>query len=185
MAAFNSTETVNDRMASRLSGRTEGTSEGRTEGKGINLLGVSFDFMPGRGLEKTASTDVPVKKIEWESNVTSALTRAQREHKPLVVVFKEDRCGWCKLFADELQKPEVGAIAKDAVYLQVTPSSNSEAKQLANLCKVEGYPTVSVLSVEGGVISPVSKIAGFMDSTKFINHMRLAFSSANGNRGDA
>lgn len=185
MAAFNSTETVNDRMASRLSGRTEGTSEGRTEGKGINLLGVSFDFMPGRGLEKTASTDAPVKKIEWESNVTSALTRAQREHKPLVVVFKEDRCGWCKLFADELQKPEVGAIAKDAVYLQVTPSSNSEAKQLANLCKVEGYPTVSVLSVEGGVISPVSKIAGFMDSTKFINHMRLAFSSANGNRGDA
>ena len=89
------------------------------------------------------------------------------------------------MFADELQKPEVAAIAKDAVYLQVTPSSNAEAKQLANLCKVEGYPTVSVLSVEGGVISPVSKIAGFMDSTKFLNHMRLAFASANGNRLNA
>lgn len=181
MSAFNSTESGNDRVANRLIGRTEEPAER----KGINLLGISFDFMPGRGLEKTASTDAPVKKIEWESDVTSALTRAQREHKPLVVVFKEDRCGWCKLFADELQKPEVGAIAKDAVYLQVTPSTNSEAKQLANLCKVEGYPTVSVLSVEGGVISPVSKIAGFMDSTKFINHMRLAFTSANGNRLNA
>lgn len=185
MAAFNSTESGNDRMANRLLGRTEGRTEDKAEGKGINLLGLSFDFMPGRGLEKTSGTDAPVKKIEWESNVTSALTRAQQEHKPLVVVFKEDRCGWCKLFSDELQKPEVGALAKDAVYLQVTPSSNAEAKQLANLCKVEGYPTVSVLSVEGGVISPVSKIAGFMDSTKFINHMRLAFSSANSNRLNA
>jgi hypothetical protein len=181
MSAFNSTESENPRSAMRL----EGKAESQTERKGINLLGITFDFMPGRGLEKTAVTDAPVKKIEWESDVTSALTRAQREHKPLVVVFKEDRCGWCKLFADELQKPEVAAIAKDAVYLQVTPSSNAEAKQLANLCKVEGYPTVSVLSVEGGVISPVSKIAGFMDSTKFLNHMRLAFASANGNRLNA
>lgn len=148
------------------------------KGDGINLLGLSFDFMPGRGFEKLSTTDKTPNKIEWQSDVTTALTKAQREHKPLVVVFKEDRCGWCKLFSDELQKPEVGAIAKDAVYLQVTPSTNSEAKQLANLVKVEGYPTVSVLSVEGGVISPISKIAGFMDSNKFINHMRVAFSAA-------
>jgi thiol:disulfide interchange protein len=141
--------------------------------------------MPGRGLERNASTDATAKKIEWESDVTSALTRAQREHKPLVVVFKEDRCGWCKLFSEELQKPEVGAIAKDAVYLQVTPSTNAEAKQLANLLKVEGYPTVSVLSVKGGEISPISKVAGFMDSKKFIDHMRVAFTSANGNRLNA
>ncbi|MDP3508195.1 MAG: thioredoxin family protein [Candidatus Melainabacteria bacterium] len=176
MSAFNSTE---------IQSRPELPAKLTSERQGISLLGISFDFMPGRGAERTSGTDALPKKIEWESDVTSALTRAQKEHKPLVVVFKEDRCGWCKLFADELQKPEVGAIAKDAVYLQVTPSTNSEAKQLANLCKVEGYPTVSVLSVEGGVISPVSKIAGFMDSTKFINHMRLAFASVNGNRGNA
>ncbi|MBP9089714.1 thioredoxin family protein [bacterium] len=181
MSAFNSTE-----IRSRPDIVTgERSSERTSERNGINLLGITFDFMPGRGAEKTQGTDAQPKKIEWESDVTSALSRAQKEHKPLVVVFKEDRCGWCKLFAEELQKPEVGAIAKDAVYLQVTPSTSSEAKQLANLCKVEGYPTVSVLSVEGGVISPISKIAGFMDSTKFINHMRLAFASANGNRANA
>ena len=141
MSAFNSTE-----IQSRPELLTaERTPERTPERNSINLLGISFDFMPGRGLEKTLTTDAQPKKIEWESDVTSALTRAQREHKPLVVVFKEDRCGWCKLFADELQKPEVGVIAKDAVYLQVTPSTNSQAKQLANLCKVEGYPTVSVL----------------------------------------
>lgn len=169
MAVSNSTELEVERKPS---------TERSNERNGINLLGVSFDFMPGRGLERTVNTDATPKKIEWESDVSGALTKAQREHKPLVVVFKEDRCGWCKLFSDELQKPEVGAIAKDAVYLQVTPSSNSEAKQLANLVKVEGYPTVSVLSVEGGVISPISKVAGFMDSNKFINHMRVAFAAA-------
>ncbi|CAN5198309.1 hypothetical protein BH11CYA1_BH11CYA1_27780 [soil metagenome] len=168
MTVFNTAEVESDRKVAST----------ERKGDSINLLGLHFDFMPGRGVDKSTTTDRPAEKIQWESNVSTALTRAQNEHKPLVVVFKEDRCGWCKVFSDELQKPEVGAIAKDAVYLQVTPSTNAEAKQLANLVKVEGYPTFSVLSVDHGNITPISKLAGFMDSNKFINHMRVAFAAA-------
>jgi len=126
-------------------------------------------------LEKNKSADSHAGKIEWNTDIKTAFSRAQKEGKPLVVVFQEDRCGWCKLFANELEKPATAAIARDAVFLRVTPSSNAEGKQLAELCKIEGYPTVSVLTVKDGHITPVAKASGFAESEKFVENMRKVF----------
>ncbi len=116
-----------------------------------------------------------LSRIEWATDVKSALTRAQAEGKPLVVVFQEERCGWCKLFGKELEKASTNSIAQDAIFLRVTPSSNADGKKLAELCKIEGYPSVSVLTVNKGSISPVFKVSGYLESDKFVSSMKNVF----------
>jgi thioredoxin-related protein len=142
---------------------------------GANLHRINFDFVAGRGVN-AVGTD-KTARIEWSTDVSASLSRAQKEHKPLVVVFTEDYCGWCKVFKGELEKPAMNAVANDAVFLRVAPSKDPKAKHLADLCKVEGYPTISILSVENGKITPVSKVSGYMESNKFIAHLRGTIAS--------
>lgn len=141
-----------------------------------NLHLASYDFSASRA-DATAAGRDSTARIEWSTDVSASLSRAQREHKPLVVVFTEDYCGWCKVFKGELEKPAMNAVANDAVFLRVTPSKDAKAKHLADLCKVEGYPTISILSVENGKISPVSKVSGYMESNRFISHLRGTIAS--------
>ncbi len=128
-----------------------------------------------RPFEGSKSVEQNISQIEWQTDVKSAFTRAQAEGKPLVVVFQEDRCGWCKLFGQELEKSSTSAIAKDAIFLRVTPSNNADGKKLAELCNIEGYPSVSVLTVKGGNITPVFKVSGFLESPKFVASMQRVF----------
>ncbi len=148
---------------------------GKSSDSAREVLSQQFAFNVARPLERSQSGEQNLSNIEWQTDVKSAFTQAQAEGKPLVVVFQEDRCGWCKLFSQELEKASTGAIAKDAIFLRVTPSNNADGKKLAELCNIEGYPSVSVLDVKNGSITPVFKVSGFLDSPKFVASMQKVF----------
>ena len=71
------------------------------------------------------------KKIEWSRDVTASLKAAQADKKPLVVVFEEDYCGWCKEFDKQLSRPDFAlAVGSEAHYLKVSPSKDKDARTL-------------------------------------------------------
>lgn len=118
------------------------------------------------------------RKIEWSKDVTASLKAAQADKKPLVVVFEEDYCGWCKEFDKQLSRPDfAGAVGSEAHYLKVSPSKDKDARTLANLVNVEGYPSAAVLNVSGGRITPVSKVSGYLTAEKFVDTLKMAFRS--------
>jgi len=112
---------------------------------------------------------LPGKRIGWRfDDITAALTQANTDGKPLVVVFVAEPCGWCRIFlAHVLRCDGFNALAGQAHFAILTNVTGANARpgeedqrQLGRLLKVEGYPTTAVVSVKAGTITPVAKIAG-------------------------
>jgi thioredoxin-related protein len=121
--------------------------------------------------------DRPAERhIDWSNSVLDSLKTAQIEHKPLVVVFEQDNCGWCKEFDKQLDKPQfVNAVGDQANFLRISPASDKDALALSNLVGVEGYPSAVVLEVSGGKVTPVSKYSGYHDADEFAISLQNAF----------
>lgn len=129
-------------------------------------------FHVGNPMDRSAE-----KHIDWSNNVLDSLKTAQIEHKPLVVVFEQDNCGWCKEFDKQLDKPQfVSAVADQANFLKVSPANDKDALTLSKLVGVEGYPSAVVLDVTGGKVTPVSKFSGYHDADEFASSLQTAFS---------
>jgi len=110
--------------------------------------------------------------IEWASSLKDGLAQAQREGKPLVCVFEEDNCAWCKKFDQELTKPAAAELGQDAIFVHLSPSKDQGAFTLANNLGIDSYPTVSVLDVNGSNINERSRMTGFMTADQFAAQYR-------------
>lgn len=104
------------------------------------------------------------KHIEWMKNLNEAMKTAAQEHKPLVCVFEEDNCGWCKQFDKELTKPAAMQLGEDAVFVKIHPSQDPDGQALASNLGINAYPTVSILDFNGTNVSERSRITGFMSA---------------------
>ena len=50
-------------------------------------------------------------EIKWEKELSSAIAKANKEHKPLMVVVTKNGCRWCDVLKKEtLQNPKVAAV---------------------------------------------------------------------------
>lgn len=119
-----------------------------------------------RILALTAAVAVvaPAFAAEWMNDINAAKAKAQAEHKLILMDFTgSDWCGWCiKLRKEVLDKPEFDAYAKDKFVLmevdmprntsKLTPEIQAQNKQLCDQYKVNGFPTLLVISPEGTVV---------------------------------
>jgi thioredoxin-related protein len=119
----------------------------------------------------TATQEI-TKPIDFAPSLRDAVTRGQQTGKPVVVVFEEDNCGWCKRFDSELGKPAVSALAGDAIFVKACPSKDPAAQALAKNLGVDAYPTVSVLNVSGGGILERTRMVGYMTADDFATRFR-------------
>jgi len=103
-------------------------------------------------------------EVKWLTNFAAAREVAKKENKFLFVDFSgSDWCGWCiKLHKEVLSQKEFLDYAKDNLVLVLidfprksaqTPEEKQQNNALADQYKVDGFPTVLLLSPEGKVIA--------------------------------
>jgi protein disulfide-isomerase len=106
------------------------------------------------------NTSTTFAKPGWSEDFAKASAQAKAEKKLLLIDFTgSDWCGWCiKLDKEVFSKPEFEEYAKKNLVLVEAdfPRSKELAKEtkeqnakLQKEYKIQGYPTVIVLSAEG------------------------------------
>lgn len=111
-------------------------------------------------LQELAERIKAVREIDWLTDFEEAKKRAAKEKKPILMFFTgSDWCGWCeKLHADVFDKDEFMKFAlKNVILLELdfpksVPQSEElriQNKALGEKFKVDGYPTVALVTPDG------------------------------------
>lgn len=130
----------------------------------------------------------PLLGAQWETDMDTALARATKEKKAVLVDFTgSDWCGWCvKLRKEVLDTEAFTEYAQDKfVLLEVDVPKNAarvggEAKLAENrkLCEkfnVQAYPTLMAMSAEGIALKRVSGYNKLTElETEFASALKLA-----------
>ena len=93
------------------------------------------------------------QELSWETDMTKAVERAEKEHKVIMLFFTgSDWCGWCVRLQNEVFKQvDFKSWAQEKVVLveldfpRNTPQSESIKNQnvtLSQMFEIKGYPTV-------------------------------------------
>ena len=93
------------------------------------------------------------QELSWETDMTKAVERAEKEHKVIMLFFTgSDWCGWCVRLQNEVFKQvDFKSWAQEKVVLveldfpRNTPQSESIKIQnvtLSQMFEIKGYPTV-------------------------------------------
>lgn len=104
--------------------------------------------------------------INWKYDLQDALKSAKAQHKPIMIDFYTDWCGWCKkLDSDTYSDPKVNAASGKFICVKI----NAEKEPaLAGKYGVSGYPTIIFLDSNGNVIR---KIPGYLPPDGFLANM--------------
>jgi thioredoxin-related protein len=111
-------------------------------------------------------------RIEWAASLKDGIKQAQEQGKPLICVFEEAQCGWCKRFDQELAKPAAAALGENAIFVRISPSTDPDGRGLATNLGINSYPTVSVLDINGSSISERTRMTGYMTLSDFASHIQ-------------
>ncbi len=127
------------------------------------LLALAWAAAPRAG---GAADALPT--VTWTENLNGALTRAQNELKPVLVVFASPSCPWCSRFkAETLADQKVLAALAGFVCVGIDTSRDD---QTAQNFQVRGVPAVMILSGDG---RPQWGTEGFMDQTAFLAFLEV------------
>src|ERR1700720_3453095 len=99
-------------------------------------------------------------QVEWLTDVSSALEKARRENKYVLLDFTgSDWCGWCmKLKSEVFDQPEFATFAKqNLVMVEVdfphhkaqSPAQKQLYAKLAQKLQIQGFPTIVMLDQNG------------------------------------
>ncbi len=109
--------------------------------------------------------------VEWLTNLDTAMTRAQKENKAVLLDFTgSDWCPWCqKLKSEVFDRFEfAGYAAANLVMVEVDFPRRKQLNidqlntnyALASKYAVEGYPTIILLNAEGRVLGRCGYVQG-------------------------
>jgi thioredoxin-related protein len=96
------------------------------------------------------------KKLVWNNNLEKAVAIAKKENKAILINFSgSDWCKWCKRLNAEVfsQKEFINYAKKNLVlvnidfpqYTQQDPKVESYNREVAQMFRVQGFPTVVVI----------------------------------------
>jgi len=112
-------------------------------------------------VESSKSTEIEkvAETLKWTNNFEKANAESQKTGKPIFAFFTgSDWCGWCKrLQATVFRKPEFITWANKNVILleldfprrtKLDPKIAQQNRQLQQLFKVRGYPTIHIFNAK-------------------------------------
>jgi thioredoxin-related protein len=104
-------------------------------------------------------TSTTVYADEWDT----ALKKAKKEDKPVVLYFFTAHCSYCQAMDKEvLAEKEVSTVLKkNAVYLRIDVEKRED---LARFYGVRGYPTTTLLEPNG---QRIAQIPGYIEKNNF------------------
>jgi thioredoxin-related protein len=129
------------------------------------------------GCKKEGTSD----NLDWETNLETALQKAQKENKTVLVNFTgSDWCIWCQRLSNEVfSQSEFEKFAKEnLVLVKIDFPKNIELpmetkmynNQLAQRFGVEGFPTIFLLKPDGTVVLQTGYQPG--GPVNYINHLK-------------
>jgi thiol:disulfide interchange protein len=110
------------------------------------------------------------KGVAWVTDWDTALSRAKKENKVVVVDFYADWCVWCRrLDSTTYRDPAVVRfLAEKTVPLKLNVEG-SPGRALANKYGVDGLPTIVILGADG---REVGRIPGYMPADRFLETVK-------------
>ncbi len=109
----------------------------------------------------------PSGDIPWQGDYQTALKTASAEDKLVLAYLHTDWCKYCKkLEAETLPSENVRREASRFVWIKLNPENNEDGAGLQQKYRVEGFPTILVLTGDG---VRVDQIEGFLPPEEFVN----------------
>lgn len=141
------------------------------------LLSLALIIAILTGCKKAGASD----NLDWETNLETALQKAQKENKTVLVNFTgSDWCIWCQRLTNEVfSQSEFEKFAKEnLVLVKIDFPKNIEQSmetkfynnQLAQRFGIEGFPTIILLNKNGELILQTGYQPG--GPVNYINHLK-------------
>lgn len=103
--------------------------------------------------------------IRWERKFEDALKKARAAHKPVIIDFWAQWCGWChRLDKTTYMDPAVVELSKDFVAVKVNTEGEPRDVAVAIRYDVSSLPTIMVVSPQG---RPITRVNGFVGPGQF------------------
>lgn len=149
------------------------------------LLTLSLLALPTLALAQNSennqnSDDKP--SIPWRKSYTSALDEARKTHKPIMIDFYTDWCGWCvKLDEDTYSDPSVIKQSRQFIPVKLNAEQSGIPESLAESYHITGFPTILFLDPSSAYDPSdskpkpsgiVGKIPGYMPPKDFLEELQ-------------
>jgi thioredoxin-related protein len=108
--------------------------------------------------------------VDWETNYDTALEKAKKDRKLVMVYVYTDWCPWCKRF-DKTTYPDKTvqeALAKNFVPLRINPEKSKKNTELAIQFGTRGYPHLLVLDNNG---KKINELGGYLPADEFARRL--------------
>lgn len=111
-------------------------------------------------------------KVEFASlDFSSALSRATKENRLVMVDFYTDWCGWCKkMDSDTFADARVAGALRDVISIKV--NAEKEGESVAEQYRVRGFPTLIFVSASGEVVEKVEGYVGADEMLKILASLK-------------
>ena len=114
--------------------------------------------------KKVDSPSLSTGSIQWQASFESALARAAKEEKPLMVDFETEWCGFCKKLDRETYGNEQVIRFVQQFFIAVKVDGDKRT-DLRDKYSVEGYPTIVFLSPQA---VELKRIVGYRPPSDFL-----------------
>src|SRR5882724_3751670 len=99
--------------------------------------------------------------VDWQTSYDTALAKAKKDNKIVMIDLYTDWCGWCKkLDKDTYGDKDVEAkLTKGFVAVKLNPEKSAENAKLSQRFGTRGYPHIVFVNTDGKM---VSEIGGYL-----------------------
>ncbi len=104
--------------------------------------------------------------LEWEKNLNTAVSKAQKEHKTIMVFVEGENCRWCKKMKHRTLLDE--AVEKRLEKFVVLEVLREDVQVMSHLPSVRGVPTIFFMKADKTVLE---EVIGYFNVEDFLSYI--------------